>query len=150
MLRRLTERFLEAGLPSWQVGYYNPRAIGNLIERADGSYRIIDLESNLVTPFLPPAAAIRAIRTGQFPSFDDIDVARLRAYLDARREALAQSLDAAELARLGAAVEAYAEAAGRWHAGEPRWASRALRLAFRLVDLPTWLRAARPAREPRR
>ena len=36
MLRRLTARFLDAGLPSWQVGHYNPRALGNLIEREDG------------------------------------------------------------------------------------------------------------------
>jgi hypothetical protein len=143
MLRALTARFLEAGLPSWQVGYYNPRAIGNLIERADGSYRIIDLESNFVTPFLPPAATIRAIRIGQFPSFDDIDVGRLRAYLDAHREAIKGDLSAAEVTRLDAAVEAYAEAAGRWHAGEPRLPGRALRLAFRAVDLPAWLRAAR-------
>ena len=106
MLRCLTERFLEAGLPSWQVGYYNPRAIGNLIERADGSYRIIDLESNLVSPFLPPAATIRAIRSGQFPSFDDIDVGRLRAYLDAHHGALVRSLEADELARLGAGTPA--------------------------------------------
>ena len=130
MLRALTGHFLDAGLPSWQVGYYKPRAIGNLIERADGSYRIIDLESNLVTPFLPPAATIRAIRIGQLPSFDDIDVGRLRGYLDANADALARSLDADERARLRAAVEAYAEAVRRWHASEPRWASRALRLAF--------------------
>ena len=66
-LRKLTERFLDAGLPTWQVGYYNPKAIPNLLERDDGSYRIIDLESNLVTPFMPRAALIRAIRVGQYP-----------------------------------------------------------------------------------
>lgn len=143
LLRSLTERFLEAGLPSWQVGYYNPRAIGNLIELADGSHRIIDLESNMVTPFLPPAATIRAIRNGQFPSFDDIDVGRLRAYLDEHSAYIAARLDEEEVARLRAAVDAYAEAADRWHAGEPRLASKALRLAFRLVDVPTWLRSTR-------
>ena len=47
LLAELTERFTESGLPVWQVGSYNPRSIGNLIEREDGKFRIIDLESNL-------------------------------------------------------------------------------------------------------
>ena len=121
MLRALTGHFLDAGLPRWQVGYYNPRAIGNLIERADGSYRIIDLESNLVTPFLPPAATIRAIRIGQFPSFDDIDVGRLRGYLDANADALARSLDADERGgRRGVRGGGAALARERAALGQPR------------------------------
>ena len=143
MLRQLTARFIDAGLPSWQVGHYNPRAIGNLIERDDGAYRIIDLESNLVTPILPPGALIRSIRLGQYPSFDDIDVSRLRAYLAAHRDELAERLGEEESAELSAAADAYAEAADSWYAGERRLPSRVLRFLFRLVDVPSWMRGLR-------
>ena len=144
-LRRLNRRFLEAGLPTWQVWHHNPRAVGNLIERPDGSYRIIDLESNLVTPFLPPSALVRAIRGGRFPAFDDIDVERLRDYLAANETTIATSLGEPDTRRLLDATEAYAAAAERWYASERRLLSRALRFGFRLVDVPTWVRAARRA-----
>ena len=144
-LRELTARFDEAGLPTWQVGWYNPRALGNLIEQADGSYRIIDLESNLVTPVMPPSELVRALRAGQFPAFDDIDVERLRGYLEVNREGLAASLGEVDARRLSDASEAYAAAAARWHGGERRLLPRALRIAFRLVDVPTWVRGTRRA-----
>ena len=142
-LRKLTERFLEAGLPTWQVGYYNPKAIPNLLERDDGSYRIIDLESNLVTPFMPPAALIRAIRVGQYPSFDDIDVKRLFAYLVEHREAIIGELGREQAHELFDSAESYATAQGEWFGGEARIPSKMLRFAFRLVDVPTWVRAIR-------
>ena len=144
-LRELTARFDEAGLPTWQVGWYNPRALGNLIEQADDSYRIIDLESNLVTPVMPPSELVRALRAGQFPAFDDIDVERLRGYLEVNREGLAASLGEVDARRLSDASEAYAAAAARWHGGERRLLPRALRIAFRLADVPTWVRGIRRA-----
>lgn len=143
LLRRLTSRFLEAGLPTWQVGHYNPRAVGNLIERDDGSFCIIDLESNLVTPFLPPAALWRAIRNGQYPSFDDIDVPRLRTYLATHEEELGERLGAADHARLLAATEQYAAAQQAWFTSEPRILSRVLRTIIRLLDVPGWVRGLR-------
>ena len=142
-LRKLTERFLKAGLPTWQVGYYNPKAIPNLLERDDGSYRIIDLESNLVTPFMPPAALIRAIRAGQYPSFDDIDVHRMFAYLVEQREEIIAELGREQSHELFDAADAYATAQAEWFAGEARIPSKLLRFAFRLVDVPTWVRAIR-------
>ena len=142
-LRKLTERFLDAGLPTWQVGYYNPKAIPNLLEQADGSYRIIDLESNLVTPFMPPAALVRAIRAGQYPSFDDIDLNRLFAYLVEQREAIIAALGREQAHELFDAAESYATAQGEWFEGEARIPSKLLRFAFRLVDVPTWVRAIR-------
>ena len=142
-LRELTARFLEAGLPSWQVGSYNPKAIPNLLEQHDGAYRIIDLESNLVTPVMPPAALIRAIRLGQYPSFDDVDLPRLRSYLAANRHEIVRSLGEEESAQLFSAAEAYATAQGKWFAGERRVLSKALKYAFRLVDVPTWPRGLR-------
>ena len=145
MLRRLNGRFLEAGLPTWQVWHRNPRAVGNLIEREDGSYRIIDLESNLVTPFLPPGALVRAIRGARFPAFDDVDVPRLRDYLAEHAEAIEASLGEHDASRLQDATAAYDAAAERWYASERRIASRSLRFAFRLVDVPTWIRGLRRA-----
>ena len=142
-LRKLTARFLEAGLPTWQVGYYNPKAIPNLLERDDGSYRIIDLESNLVTPFMPRAALIRAIRAGQYPSFDDIDVNRMFAYLVEHREAIIGQLGREQAHALFDSAESYATAQGEWFGGEARIPSKLLRFAFRLVDVPTWVRAIR-------
>lgn len=143
LLAGLTERFLESGLPSWQVGSYNPRSIGNLIEREDGSFRIIDLESNLVTPILPPRAAVRAIRAGLYPSFDEIDTDRLDAYLAEHRESIVAAIGEAGAAELFAAAANYEAAQGEWHAAEPRIASKALKFAFRLVDVPTWVRGIR-------
>jgi hypothetical protein len=101
-----------------------PRAIGNLIERADGSYRVIDLESNLVTPFLPPKALVRAIRAGQYPSFDEIDTARLRTYLQENNEMLVSMLGEPKAARLVVAAGEYDTAQTAWHASERRYATR--------------------------
>jgi len=143
LLAELTERFLDSGLPSWQVGSYNPRSIGNLIEREDGSFRIIDLESNLVTPILPPRAAVRAIRQGLYPSFDEIDTARLDAYLAAHHESIVAAMGASEADRLFAAAADYSGAQAEWHAAEPRIASKVIKFAFRLVDVPTWVRGIR-------
>ena len=140
-LNVLSKRFQEAGLPPWQVASYNPRAIGNLIERSDGSYRVIDLESNLVTPFLPPAAMVRAIRNGQYPSFDDINVARLESYVADNRDMLVMTIGIEKADRLAAATAEYGSAQGRWHASESRIAAKTLKFAFRLIDVPTWFRA---------
>ncbi len=139
-LNRLAERFEQSGLPLWQVAPYNPRAIGNLIERADGSYRVIDLESNLVTPFLPPKALVRAIRAGHYPSFDEIDTVRLGSYLQTNSEMLVSSLGDAKAGRLVEAAAEYEAAQREWHGSERRYATRTLRFAFRLVDVASWFR----------
>ncbi|MEX0783072.1 MAG: hypothetical protein WD557_10505 [Dehalococcoidia bacterium] len=139
-LDQLAEKFTASGLPLWQVAPYNPRAIGNLIERADGTYRIIDLESNLVTPFLPPRSLVRAIRAGQYPSFDEIDTARLGSYLEMNNDMLVSTLGAEKALRLTVAASEYDAAQRAWHASERRYATKALRFAFRLVDVPSWFR----------
>jgi hypothetical protein len=142
-LSSLTGRFLEAGLPPWQVAHYNPRAVGNLVETPDGGYHLIDFESNLVTPFLPLPAIVRAVRLGQYPSFDDVDVERLRGYVAAEREPLRAALGDEATRLLEREIEALAEAQSAWLAAEPRWPSRVLRFAFRLVDVPSWVREVR-------
>ena len=143
LLSDLTRRFLEAGLPVWQVADYNPRAIGNLMELPDGSFAMIDLESNLVSPFLPPGAIVRSIRNAQYPSFDDVDIRRLREYLDANRAEIESALGPEDAAELHAATERLAEAQARWFASEPRIISRTLRFLFRLIDVPSWVRGIR-------
>jgi hypothetical protein len=55
-LHEVTQAFIETGLPTWQVSPHNPRSVGNLMEVEDGSYRIIDLESNLVAALTPMSA----------------------------------------------------------------------------------------------
>jgi hypothetical protein len=140
-LRTVTERFLDAGLPTWQVTPYNPRAVGNLIASPDGSYRVIDLESNLVAPLFPVTGIVGMVRQGTFPIFDDIDVQKLNGYLAREQTAITAALGAGYYAALTTSAASYDAAAKRWHAGEPRLISRALRFGLRLVDVPQWARA---------
>lgn len=139
-LKGLARNFAAAGLPTWQITPVNPRAAGNLIELSDGSYRIIDLESNIVAPLEPLSALIGAIRERDFPSFDDIHVGRLRDYIAANRWELALELGE-DYETLLAAVDAYAQHAERWHQREPRIFARAMGLLLRLVDVPSWKRS---------
>jgi hypothetical protein len=139
-LKRLARNFALAGLPTWQISPFNPRAAGNLIEVDDGSFRIIDLESNIVAPLEPLSALVGAIRERDFPSFDDIHVGRLSEYIAANQGALKSALGE-DYELLLASVSAYALHAGHWHQAEPRLPGRALRQLLRLVDFPTWYRA---------
>jgi hypothetical protein len=125
-LQELDRRFLESGLPTWQVTPYNPHSITNFIERPDGTYRIIDLESSLVAFLYPLSGLFRLARAGLLPSFDDIDTARLRRYID-RHEAELSAALGHEYEQLRDAVDRYASAAKAWHASEPRLFNRFLR-----------------------
>jgi hypothetical protein len=140
-LRTVTRRFLDAGLPTWQVTPYNPRAVGNLIESPDGSYRVIDLESNLVAPLFPVSGIVGMIRQATFPVFDDIDVQKLNSYLASERGNITATMGAPYYKALVYSSASYEAAAKRWHDAEPRIISRALRFALRLVDVPQWARA---------
>jgi hypothetical protein len=129
-LKLLTRHFIEAGLPTWQVSPHNPRSVGNLMEVEDGSYRIIDLESNLVAALTPMSAVVSAIRQKNFPNFDDIDTVQLEGYLARHGRSLREKLGGEDYLRLMDAAVAYAEYAKRWHSREPRLPGRILRLAF--------------------
>ena len=139
-LRQLDRRFLEAGLPTWQVTPYNPHAITNFIERSDGTYRIIDLESSLVSVLYPVTAIWRLMREGLFPSFDDIDVRRLRRYATRRAASIQAALREAgvesEYATLLDAIDRYEAAAGEWHDGEPRYLTRFLQRLVTIIEAP--------------
>jgi hypothetical protein len=142
-LKQLDQRFLEAGLPTWQTTPYNPHAITNFIEANDGSYRIIDLESSLVAFLYPVSRVVGLVRLGQFPSFDDIDVPRLRSYVEEHSQVIDNALPPGERDILDAAIAAYDELQDQWHRSERRYLPRALRFAFRLVDVPSWVRGLR-------
>jgi hypothetical protein len=142
-LKTLTRRFLDAGLPTWQVTPHNPRSVGNLIEQADGSYRIIDLESNLVAPLMPVSGIVGAIRQGNFPSFDDIDLERLQSYLAREERAIIASIGVAGYGELVATAAMYGACVQSWRREEPRLISRALRFGLKLVDVPSWVRGIR-------
>jgi hypothetical protein len=142
-LDELQAHFEETGLPAWQVASYNPRAIGNLIERNDGAYRIIDLESNLVTPFLRPRVLWRALRNGLYPSFDEIDTNRLNSYLVSNQSSIEASLGAGKTASLLVSAANYTVAQRAWHASERRWASKMLRVFSAVVDVPGMLRGVK-------
>lgn len=129
-LKVLTRHFIEAGLPTWQVTPHNPRAVGNLMEVEDGSYRIIDLESNLVAALTPMSAVTSAIRQRNFPNFDDIDTATLEAYLSKNGRRIRDKLGGEDYLRLMDAAVAYAEYVKRWHSREPRILGRILGFAF--------------------
>jgi hypothetical protein len=126
----LTQHFIEAGLPTWQVSPHNPRSVGNLMEVEDGTYRIIDLESNLVAALTPMSAVVSAIRQKNFPNFDDIDTATLEAYLARNGRRLREKLGGEDYLRLMDAAVAYSEYVKRWHSREPRLLGRVLRVAF--------------------
>jgi hypothetical protein len=129
-LKLLTQHFIEAGLPTWQVSPHNPRSVGNLMEIEDGSYRIIDLESNLVAALTPMSAVTSAIRQKNFPNFDDIDTAQLEAYLAKHGRRIRDKLGSEDYLQLMDAAVAYAEYVKRWHSREPRLLGRILRIAF--------------------
>ena len=139
-LREVTAKFLDAGLPTWQVTPYNPRAIGNLMEKDRGMYRIIDLESNLVAPLMPVSGIIGAIRQGTFPTFDDIDVNKLDAYIAHNAAGITAAIGEQRYAELVESAGAYRASADAWHKSEKRIISRTLKFALKFVDVPSWIR----------
>jgi len=139
-LKQLDEKFLEAGLPTWQVTPYNPHAITNFVETKSGTFRIIDLESSLVAFLYPVTAIPRLVRGGIFPSFDDIDIERLRRYVARNAGAIERDLGEGYAALL-AGIESYETAAVAWHASEPRYLPRFLSATLRILETPLrWLR----------
>lgn len=142
-LGRVTEAFIQSGLPTWQVTPNNPRAVGNLIETENGDYRIIDLESNVVTPMMPLSGLWGAAREAHLPAFDDIDVPRLRSFVCEHRTELKTTLGEKDFRALQKAINRYAWYERRWHESEPRLWGRIARFAARAVDVPAHIRRLR-------
>ncbi len=142
-LGRVTEAFIRSGLPTWQVTPNNPRAVGNLIETEDGDYRIIDLESNVVTPMMPLSGLWGAAREAHLPAFDDIDVPRLQSFVCEHRTELELTLGVKDFRALQRAIHRYACYERQWHDNEPRLWGRLARFAARAIDVPAHIRGLR-------
>jgi len=126
----LADRFDAAGLPTWQIDPRQPRSLGNVLEGADGSYTVIDLESGLVSPLASPRAWMRAIRRAMVPIYDDVYFDLTKSYIEAEAPEMAAKLGeawTADLQRLAAEAEQLANA---WHRSEPRVWSRSLRFVY--------------------
>ena len=133
-LSQVSDTFAEAGLSVWQVNPNNPHAQSNLIRTPDGDFKIIDLESALVTPFLPKGQRLSALRAGNFPVFDDIDFPRMRVYLETNARDLEDTLGSYGLAELKDAVGHLEETVSLWKESEPRLWGRIVRRSYRLLD----------------
>jgi hypothetical protein len=119
-LRELSHRFAEAGLPTWQIAPYNPRAVRNLVRAANGDLIVIDLESTLITVLVPLATLPSALRRGAFPAFDDTDVDRLERYVVDHTLALARALGRPGFAELKASIQRLRRAEQSWRSNEVR------------------------------
>ena len=142
-LGQISDAFIETGLPPWQVSPSNPRSVGNLIETEDGDYRIIDLESNIVTPMVPISGLWGAARDGHLPAFDDVDVPRLRAFVASHEGELRTTLGPSDYRDLQYAIDRYDYYETLWHSNEPRIWGRITRFVARALDFPGHARALR-------
>lgn len=141
-LHELADRFDEAGLPTWQIDPRQPRSLGNLLEGPDGEYRIIDLESGIVSPMASPRAWWRGIRRAQVPFYDDVYFDVTRAYLEREAGGIVAAKGEPWLETLRAQLIAAERAANEWHRSESRIWSRGLHLVwsgFGLRRFPSWV-----------
>ncbi len=133
-LAQVSETFAEAGLSVWQINPNNPHAQSNLIRTPEGDFKIIDLESAVVTPFLAKGQRRSALKAGNFPVFDDIDFPRLRGYITKNAASLEISLSRNGMAELTDAVGHLEETIRLWKESEPRVWGRLASGIYRLLD----------------
>ncbi|MFH0944909.1 MAG: hypothetical protein V2A76_06895 [Planctomycetota bacterium] len=116
VMRPLQQRLLESGFDGlvWQAGRGNPVALANFLmvtaPGEDPRWAWIDLESGV--PALFPAQPLELLRfylpkafQHGGPLFDDVDISRLRDYLDQHEEALVQVVGEADMRALHGDVE---------------------------------------------
>ncbi|RIK44668.1 MAG: hypothetical protein DCC58_07935 [Chloroflexi bacterium] len=119
-LVELRARFEAAGLPTWQINPRQPRAIDNVLETEQGSYKIVDLESGLVAPIVSPRGWWRAFRRGLVPVFDDVYYDITRAYVAEHAADMRAILGAERFAELERTLALAEHTTAAWQAGEPR------------------------------
>lgn len=119
-LTDLRGRFEQAGLPTWQIDPRQPRAIDNVLQTASGSFRIVDLESGLVSPLASRSTWGRAVDRHMVPFFDDIFFDVLRSYLDREDAAMTAAKGEEWVTALRALADDAESAVAKWHASEPR------------------------------
>ncbi|MGH2559369.1 MAG: phosphatase PAP2 family protein [Thermomicrobiales bacterium] len=119
-LAGLTTRFEAAGLPTWQIDPVQPRAIDNVIETGPGMFKIIDLESGLVSPVASRTTWLRALRRGMVPFYDEVFYDVTRAYVAREQEYLRAAKGDVWLSELHATLDAAEMETEAWHRSEPR------------------------------
>lgn len=147
-LFELAARFDSAGLPTWQIDPRQPRSVGNLLELPDGTYRVIDLESGLVSPLASPRAWARAFRRGLIPFYDDVYFDLTRAYIEENAPIMAERHGEAWLDELRTLADHAQERTLAWHRSEPRLWSRAataMMSGFGLARFSGWVRGRQAA-----
>ena len=133
-LTQVSETFAAAGLSVWQVNPRNPHAHTNLIRTPEGAFKIIDLESAIVTPFLGKGQWMSAFKSGNIPVFDDIDFPRLRNYISTNEPALATSLGPDGLTELRHATDHAEQAISSWKDAEPRIWGHLISRTYKLLN----------------
>ena len=133
-LREVADTFADAGLSVWQLNPRNPHAHTNLIRTPEGDLKVIDLESAVVTPMPAPGQWRAALKSGNLPVFDDIDIPRLRRFADASRETLLTTLGPEMLVELEDTVERCDADIRLWKEAEPRVWGRLARRVYGLLD----------------
>ncbi len=125
VMRPLQRRLAEAGFDGlvWQAGRGNPVAANNFLKQrgADGETRWvwIDLESGV--PALIPINPLDLIGfylpkswRHRRPLFDDVDLSKLRAFVEARRSDLEQTLGAVRLKAMESRIDSLERHQDRW------------------------------------
>ena len=134
-LGEVSEHFAEAGLSVWQVNPRNPHAHTNIIRTPQGDYKIIDLESAVVSLFPAPGQFRSSLKSGNLPIFDDIDFPRLRNYISTNESALMNSIGPVGVEALRQATDHAEVAINTWKAAEPRIFGHLIAGTYKLVDL---------------
>ncbi|MBA2277040.1 MAG: phosphatase PAP2 family protein, partial [Chloroflexia bacterium] len=137
-LRDLQDHFEEAGLPTWQIDPRQPRAVDNVLETSDGTWRIVDLESGLVSPMASLRTWGRALRRGLLPFYDEVFFDVTRTYIEREATALATALGPVRFAELTTTLDAAERTARAWQASEPRLWSRLARGILTGFGACTW------------
>ena len=146
-LAQVTETFAEAGLSVWQVNPRNPHAHTNVIRTLEGDFKIIDLESAVVTPFLAKGQWRSAIRSGNIPVFDDIDFLRLREYIAANEASLEACLGADGLIEFKRNLGHMEYTVCLWKDAEPRIWGKAISWIYGLLAARPLVQRSRRALE---
>ena len=133
-LARVSSAFAEAGLSVWQVDPRNPHFHTNLICSPEGEFKIVDLESAVVSLLPAPGQWRSSLKSGNIPIFDDIDFARLGDYITTNETALRASLGPEGLTELRGAAHRCEQAIREWKDAEPRIWGRLIAWVYRLLD----------------
>ena len=139
VMRPLQRHLVQAGFDGllWQAGCGNPVALNNFLidrKRPAGHWAWIDLESGV--PALFPANPLQLLqfylpkswRHGG-PLFDDVDIAKLRCYVETHKESLESHLGQDRVRTMVQRIEELAGCQNRWRM--PRRVDRSIQFASR-------------------